>query len=71
LVIKAKQTRRDAARQAIAILQQADAYLLGGVLNQVSQKRGSYYYRPSKTTAAEQTFRRQPRRRWQWLSFFR
>jgi capsular exopolysaccharide synthesis family protein len=77
LVIKAKQTRVDAARQAISVLQQAGANLLGGVLNQVSKKRRGYYYQgyysPSKAAAAGQPApaRRQSRRRRQWLPFFR
>jgi capsular exopolysaccharide synthesis family protein len=77
LVIKAKQTRRDAARQAILVLHQAGANLLGGVLNQVSKKRGGYYYQTyyssNKAAATDQPSpaRRQPKRRWQWLLFFR
>lgn len=45
LVIQAGRTRRDAIRQAVKRLQQVQANLLGGVLNQVS-RRGSYYHYP-------------------------
>lgn len=44
LVIQAGETRRDAAQKAVSILQQANANLLGAVLNQVSEKGGDYYY---------------------------
>ena len=44
LVIDAGHTPRDAAKQAMLNLQQVGANLLGGVLNRVSETRGSYYY---------------------------
>jgi non-specific protein-tyrosine kinase len=45
LVIQAGATRFGAARQAILNLQQAEANLLGGILNQVKQhQRSGYYY---------------------------
>lgn len=75
LVIKANQTRRDAVRKTIAALQHADANLLGAVLNQVSKKGGTYYYqgyyKPNTSTPTQQTVHRPPKRRWQWLPFFR
>ena len=47
LVIEAGRTRRDMARKAIATLRQANAHLLGGVLNRVSGKKGHHYYHHS------------------------
>ncbi len=44
LVIEAGQTRLDAARQAISDLQQADANLLGAVLNRVPKEGHLPYY---------------------------
>jgi non-specific protein-tyrosine kinase len=44
LVIQAGRTHRSTIRQAMANLQHANARLLGGVLNRVSEKKGSYYY---------------------------
>jgi Mrp family chromosome partitioning ATPase len=45
LVIQAGATRFGAARQAILNLQQAEANILGGILNQVKQhQRSGYYY---------------------------
>ncbi|MDX1520715.1 MAG: polysaccharide biosynthesis tyrosine autokinase [Anaerolineae bacterium] len=44
LVTKAGSTRLGAAREAVLTLHQAGANLLGGILNQVSGKRGGYYY---------------------------
>lgn len=75
MVIRAKKTRRDAVRQAMATLERAGASLLGGVLNQASKKSASYYYQgdysPRKTSSTDQTYHRQPKRRWQGLPFFR
>lgn len=45
LVISAGKTRREEAKQAIFNLEQADANILGVVLNRVSGKRDGYYYR--------------------------
>jgi capsular exopolysaccharide synthesis family protein len=44
-VIGAKQTQHDAARRALSNLQQADAHLLGAILNRISNRSWSYYYR--------------------------
>ncbi len=44
LVINAGKTQRDAARRAIATLQQVGAKVLGGVLNRITDKRGRYGY---------------------------
>ncbi len=71
LVIEAGRTRRDTARQAIANLQQANARLLGVVLNRVrvAKKRGQsdYYYRgyytPNTTKATAQLARPSLRQR--------
>ena len=43
LVIEAGRTRREVARQAVSNLRQANARLLGGLLNRVSKKKGDYY----------------------------
>jgi succinoglycan biosynthesis transport protein ExoP len=43
LVIQAEHTKQDVARQAVSNLQQVDAKLLGGVLNQVPSRRGTRY----------------------------
>jgi capsular exopolysaccharide synthesis family protein len=73
LVIKAGQTRRDAARHAVANLQQAGANLLGGVLNQVSRKGLGYYYQdyytPGKPVPVGQRRHTTSWRRWHWLPF--
>lgn len=75
LIIDAGRTRRDVARQAIAGLQQADANVLGGVLNRVPKKQGGRryyqsYYSTGKHVSAAHPTRPGSRRRWQWLSFF-
>ena len=44
LVTWANQTKLGVARQALANLQQANAPLLGAVLNRVTSKRSGYYY---------------------------
>lgn len=44
LVLRAGQTRYEAARQAILHLNKAGANVLGGVLNRISAKKGGYYY---------------------------
>jgi polysaccharide biosynthesis transport protein len=71
LVIEAKRTRRDAAKQALLNLQQAGAHLLGGVLNRFSQG-GSYYYYYSANehnSGTGQLTSSKVKRRWQerWL----
>jgi Mrp family chromosome partitioning ATPase len=75
LVIEASYTRRDAARQAIASLQQANARLLGAVLNRVAKKKGGYYYQGDYTagraTPIYQPTRAKRRRRLQWLPFIK
>jgi capsular exopolysaccharide synthesis family protein len=73
LVIKAKKTRQDMARQAILNLQQAGAHILGAVLNHVSKKEGGYYYRqtysPNRTGSADKSLQARPQGRWKWLPF--
>ena len=75
LVIDAGHTRREAARRAIANLQQAGANLLGGVLNRVPRKREEYsYYRYYSAVARGPGGKPTPGRRrrlWRWLSFFK
>ncbi|HMQ51168.1 MAG TPA: polysaccharide biosynthesis tyrosine autokinase [Anaerolineae bacterium] len=71
MVIHARHTRRNLARQALSILQQADANLLGGVLNQVPEKGAPYRaYYPSlavlnKRPLAGKWYR------WRWLPFLK
>jgi non-specific protein-tyrosine kinase len=75
LIVEAGRTRRDVVMQALLNLQQANANLLGGVLNQVRPKRGSYYQsyyyasKPRNNTA--RSIQPVSKRRWQWLSFLR
>jgi len=45
LVLRAGETRRDAARQALQNLGQVDARVIGTVLNAIVTRRGSAYYR--------------------------
>lgn len=75
LVTEARQTRHQLARQTITKLQQAEVNILGGVLNRAPNKqRGSYYYRPnipSKPVPAVPSVQSRPKRRWQWLAFFK
>jgi non-specific protein-tyrosine kinase len=75
LVTYAGQTRRDLARQAVLNLRQAGANLLGGVLNGISRREGSYsyhhYYTPNRHGPAAQPSPARQRRRWQWLPFFK
>jgi len=44
LVVSAGETRREMAHQAVVALQQANARLLGAVLNRVPASSGGYYY---------------------------
>lgn len=76
VVVKAGRTRLSALRQAMTNLGQADARILGGVLNQVSQRQRQgyyYYYYHSRyaSPAKAQPAAAAPRRRWQRLPFFR
>ncbi|MEW5958183.1 MAG: polysaccharide biosynthesis tyrosine autokinase [Chloroflexota bacterium] len=71
LVAKAGHTRLAALREATLNLQQADAHLLGGILNQLSPRKnyGNYYYRSPYTSRAKTRPSAQSgsQRRWQWL----
>ncbi len=75
LVTEARQTQRQLAKQTVTKLQQAEVNILGGVLNLAPNKqRGSYYYRsniPSKPAPVVQSVQPRPKRRWQWLAFFK
>lgn len=44
MVIRAGETRRDVARQAVEALQQVNARLIGALLNRVPTRSGGYYY---------------------------
>jgi capsular exopolysaccharide synthesis family protein len=57
LVIQAKRTRRDAARQAVRRLNQVGTNILGAVFNQVPG-RGDHYYARSLYTRSEHKFAR-------------
>jgi capsular exopolysaccharide synthesis family protein len=69
LVIEARQTRRDVARQAIVNLQQAGAHMLGGVLNRASYKRGSYHYYHYYASKRRKPAGQPAQRLWGWLPF--
>jgi non-specific protein-tyrosine kinase len=75
LVIEAGRVRREVVKQAFLSLQQANANLLGGVLNRVRKKGGSYYqgyYRNSRlVTKTGQRTLPVTKRRWQWLPFLK
>jgi Mrp family chromosome partitioning ATPase len=72
-VIKAKQTRRDAAKEAYKRLQQGKATVLGCVFNQASGKEGGYYYTYYAQTgdAAKSTVRSKLRHLWRRLPLVR
>ncbi len=44
LVMKARHTARNAIRRAAKVLQEADAPLMGVIMNQMPRSRGGYYY---------------------------
>ena len=44
VVVRAGQTRRELARQAVAALRQANARIVGALLNRVAPRSGGYYY---------------------------
>jgi succinoglycan biosynthesis transport protein ExoP len=72
LVAQAGRTRREMIKQAVKRLEQVDGKILGVVLNQVSQRRGSssqysQYYSRSGEGVANQPARPAQRRWWQRL----
>jgi Mrp family chromosome partitioning ATPase len=77
LVIQAGSTRFGAARQTILNLQQAEANILGGILNQVKQHQRSGYYYHSYYSYSPNGHNRQANEtaqvssppRWAWLPF--
>jgi succinoglycan biosynthesis transport protein ExoP len=71
LVIEAGQTRHDVARQAVTNLQQAGAHILGGVLNRVSYKRGSYHYYHYYASRRRKPAGQPAQRQWRWLPFMK
>lgn len=71
LIIEASRTRRDETLHVIASLQQANANLLGVVLNQASQKHAPVYYKADKVTFPNYSPHLRPKQRWQWLPFFK
>jgi len=70
LVVQAKRTRRDVARQALERLQQTRANVLGAVLNQASGERSDYYsyYAQDKPGPIGVANHAKQRRWWQRLS---
>lgn len=79
MVIEAGKTRQGVAKQAVINLQRAEARLLGAVLNRASANNGGYYYQSYYASPRSSSHRQpkpgtnhsEPRRRWQWLPFFR
>lgn len=69
LVIEAGQTHRDAARQAISELHQADANVIGAILNRWRPEHRRYYSAARKTASSASTAHSRSNRRWQWLPF--
>jgi capsular exopolysaccharide synthesis family protein len=71
LVIEAGRTHLDAARRAISNLQQANANLIGVILNRgrlEHQKYYTYHYN-GKPASSGPTAHTRSNRRWQWLPF--
>lgn len=71
LIIEAGRTRRDETLHVIASLQQANANLLGVVLNRATQKHAPIYYKADKITLPAYSPHLRPKQRWQWLPFFK
>ena len=75
LVSQAKRTRRGAAKQAIERLNQVGANIIGGVLNQAPNGKGSYYasayHIHSGYGLATQLEKSRQRHWWQRLSVFK
>jgi non-specific protein-tyrosine kinase len=73
LVTLAGKTRRDVARQAVLNLQQADANLLGAVLNGASRRKWGYYayqyHTSNQRGSAGQPSDGRLRQWWRWPSF--
>jgi succinoglycan biosynthesis transport protein ExoP len=70
LVIEAGQTHADDARQAVSILQQADASLLGVVLNRGNLEHLKYHaFGRRKTAYGGRTVHSRSSRLWQWRPF--
>jgi succinoglycan biosynthesis transport protein ExoP len=74
LVLRAGETRRDAARQALDNLAQVGGRVIGTVLNAISVRRGSAYYRyysEGRTKQGSKLGRGSVpiiRRTWQWVA---
>jgi non-specific protein-tyrosine kinase len=75
LVTMAGKTRREVAKQAVLILQQAGANFFGGILNRVSNRETAFYspqfYNPNRSISAGQSKQGKKSRRWQWVPFLR
>jgi non-specific protein-tyrosine kinase len=75
LVILAGRARCEMIKQTLLNLRQANANVLGGVLNRVPKKRGyygGYYYTPKMLpTSTGQSTNFASKRRWQWLPFLK
>jgi len=72
-VVKYGSTRRAAMQEAAARLRKVNAHILGGILNQISEREGSYYYysqyshKPSQTQPQKQSAGASLRRWWHKL----
>jgi non-specific protein-tyrosine kinase len=64
LVTKAGKTRHGVVRQAVSVLRQAGAHLLGSVINQIAEKRNDSYhtYYSSKTFARQKPAQQFPQK---------
>lgn len=69
LVIEAGRTHRDAARQAISQLHQANANVIGAILNRWRPGHRKYYSTARKTASSASAAHTRSNRRWQWLPF--
>lgn len=68
LVVEAGQTHLGAAQQTISNLQQADANLIGVILNRGDSDHGKYY-RSARRIVSLDSATRMRKHRWQWLPF--
>ncbi|MEZ4869894.1 MAG: polysaccharide biosynthesis tyrosine autokinase [Caldilineaceae bacterium] len=69
LVVEAGQTQRAAARQALADLQQANANLIGAILNRSRPRYRAYGGALPLFTTGDPVAPIRANRRWQWLPF--
>jgi len=69
LVIEAGQTHLEEARQALSTLQQANANVIGAILNRSRPAYRKYYSFSKKFIAPDSVAHARSNRRWQWLPF--